>query len=872
MSPNDAMNPIRLLAARPQAPHQGGAGWGHKRLVRKTRLANAALLAAILASAMSGLARGDDDARFLQGLRDRGLYTTAEHFCQVQAERDDIPLARRAALIIQWADTLSEHALHSRPDDRAALWDKAEEITTAFIKEHPDHSRTLVVRLQRLMALSARGRLMRQETGLVSGGEVQLEAARKPLRQAVRGLEELDQDISEALRRLARNRTAAMEDGELSEDEMLSLQKHVQYHWARAQAELAHSYPAGTPDRAGPLAEAVTQLRVLARLPTTHPLGWESRLALIDCHRLLGDYALALGLLDDLSEEEPPPEVSLRARAQRLRIALAQERWDEADRLIALGRTLDGQTSPRLDYALLEAFVEGWKKAQNSEDPQQAEPWKERITELVSVIARQHGAYWKYRAEMLVARSVEQTPRSDDAAMQVWVAENAYRAGRYDEAIAAYDRAREAAAAAGDTEQAFRLGYTAATIEHRRNEHREAWRRYRELAVSLPEEPQAADAHRLAQYHCAQLLRNDPQNKELQGEYIELLREFLEHWPGISVAEGIRYRLARMLQLNGRYKEAVEAFAQIPPQSEHAGEAVAGLEACYTALLEAENGAARAEHLDEALSHLVGMGGNSDRLDPANPQQQAARLAWARLQLRFGDPQAVARELARLLEAIPENHQGASELRQRVSVYLATAALLTGNPAEAQQYLQPAGGSLAELPTALRCELVRILYARLGENTPARSGIAQWTATLAESLQGAADLPHDLASSLTSILAESLAAAGREAEALARYRRLASQHPNNGEIQEAYATLLARRDDRTSLEEALEVWRTVEQKSREGTPRWYRAKLAVADLHRRLGRPEQALKIISLLEVVHPDLGGPKLAEQFRQLRRLCRQ
>jgi hypothetical protein len=65
-------------------------------------------------------------------------------------------------------------------------------------------------------------------------------------------------------------------------------------------------------------------------------------------------------------------------------------------------------------------------------------------------------------------------------------------------------------------------------------------------------------------------------------------------------------------------------------------------------------------------------------------------------------------------------------------------------------------------------------------------------------------------------------------------------------------------------------WRELEKKSPAGSPRWFRAKYAVASLHYRLGNPKQAAKIITLLNVLHPELGGPAMQRQFEDLLRHC--
>ena len=71
---------------------------------------------------------------------------------------------------------------------------------------------------------------------------------------------------------------------------------------------------------------------------------------------------------------------------------------------------------------------------------------------------------------------------------------------------------------------------------------------------------------------------------------------------------------------------------------------------------------------------------------------------------------------------------------------------------------------------------------------------------------------------------------------------------------------------------ALEKWRELEQKSPPRSRRWFLAKYWVARLHFEQGNRTQAAKIITLLQLLHPELGGPELKPQFEELLSRCRE
>ncbi|GAB6164350.1 hypothetical protein JCM19992_03500 [Thermostilla marina] len=802
-----------------------------------------------------------EDARFLEGLRQRHLYTTAEHVCRVELARPDIPASEAVRWRVALSETLCAHALNSPPAKRPALWKEAAEACRTA--DDAAASITLIARLQQAIVFETQGRLLRQEAELASAPD--WERVREPLREAIRRFRELDTRVEDAIR-LPAMRTGAPDA--LSEKELLSLQKNVRFHWASALEELARTYPPDSPDRTGALTEAVDRLRVPAQLPYDDPLAWPARLAVVRCRRLLGEHAGALTLINEY-EKDAPPDAALNLRAERLRIAVAEKNWAEADRLTAMGRTIRGIASPVYDYALLEALTAGWKRARELNDPDQEKTWRDRITELVALIGREDGPYWRFRAEMLVARSLDPGERSDPS-MQVWVAENAYRSGRYDEALAAYDQARQQAAAAGKSDDAFRYGFTAAAIEHRRNRHAQAMTRYRELASAMPSHPQAPQAHRLAQYHLEQLLRTDPKNGDLAGRYTELLREYLTTWPQAPDAAEVRLKLARFLLWSNRLHEAFTVAAEMSPNADDSQRAAAVglLESCARSLLQSNSKPEPAApfELGQAIAGIARVGGlgNWRPEGPlpsiASTASQQAFLACVRLWLAFGQtPAAVEKQLRDAIAALPQ--VGSDDLlRRRLFAYLALVAVLGGDAEQAARWHRQA----EPLPVEIRCELLQILAYRGTTGGAA----AEWTVALAESLQGAESVPAELASQLPTIIAEALAAAGRESDAIERYRRLAEAQPNNPDVLESYATLLARRNDRAALEQALEVWRQIARRSPEASPRWYRAKAAIVGLHLRLGNREQARKILDLVELLHPDLGGPSTAETFQALRK----
>jgi tetratricopeptide (TPR) repeat protein len=124
--------------------------------------------------------------------------------------------------------------------------------------------------------------------------------------------------------------------------------------------------------------------------------------------------------------------------------------------------------------------------------------------------------------------------------------------------------------------------------------------------------------------------------------------------------------------------------------------------------------------------------------------------------------------------------------------------------------------------------------------------------------------------------AAAMAAAGRVDEAIEVYQKLIEQYPHSGTYHEARAQLLTDRGDpnkgdTASLDAAMAAWQALQQKSRRGSPRWLRSRLAEAQIYLRRGDKRQAAKIIRLTQVLYPELGGEKLKAEFLRTLRACK-
>ena len=800
------------------------------------------------------------DQRFLEGLRERRLFALAESYCTGRLEEPDRADDRRAELVIELSLTLAEWAVNSAPDDRAPLWQRALAVTEDFAQKHPESPRLLLVRLQGALGLLARGELAREEAQLVAQGEALLEQARTSLDAAIRSLEQLGEEVEAQSRSGSRSGRGAVarDDGDrLTAYQLASLADNIRYQLARAYRNRAQCYPADSADWASSLTLAVDTLDRLARRDTSDPLAWKSRLDEIVCYRLLADLATAQRRLEALASAGPPPAVAVRARAEAIRLALAANRLSDAVQMLGAGRRIEGVGSGDLDFAFLETCLAAWRAASESGDEGQTAAWQARANEMLASIRREDGPYWTRRAQMLLSGYVQTLP-GGDLAMWVQAAENAYHSGQYDDALAAYDRARALAEQEGDQDRAFQLGFTAATIEHDRARHEEAMSRYHALSQTMPGHPKAPEASLLAIFHAGQLARQAPSGS--LDRYASLAREHLATWPNGSTADEARRCLGFALAHQGEWQKAIEQYQAISPDHPKFGEVLPAVARAYEAWL--ENRRARGEPTDEIAagaarwfeSLVVGPEGRLP--ERWSPVDREAAIQAARFRLNY-TPQGAGRAERILAAALQETADSTPEWQSAARALLVFSLAAQGRRDEATRLLgQISGGSPQQLLKMLQ-GLARIGAASGPEAKAELAALELSVVELLRSQRETLDAPDRR--TLDAVAAQALADAGKTDAALDAFGRLAQAHPEDGDIQEGYARLLLTRQDAASLEAALTQWRRVEKKSRPGSDRWFRAKLAVALLHYQSDNRQQAEKILRLVEILHPE---PKLRDR----------
>ncbi len=793
------------------------------------------------------------ELQFVQGLRQRGLYSLAELYCLQRLQQSDLPPGQRAQLVLEFSLTYAQHALATQGQERQQLWDQAQKVLDEHLPPLKQSDWKFVFQVQKALvelekALAA---YYRAEAHGMQG--TWATRALEHLRTAIAQLNQAQKDLDQ--RRRWRQVPSGWET--LPQQRLLLLGYRIRYHlgWAyRLRAEL---YPADSPDRTLAAREGLDLLDELARQKAFAPLHWEASQEVVRCYRLLGRLGAARGKLNTLALEYTDPRRRLRLRALELEVALAAEDQEEAEKIVRQGRQLEQATDPLLDFLHLKFYLAAWKTAKQQNHTQAQKRWQQALQQQLALIRQSHGGFWARRAQALVSAALTGAALSGQLALLARRAGQLAQLGQVEQALKVYDQAVAQAQAQGADEEAFTLAYAAATLVHKRDSA-QALQRFRQAALLAPHHAQAPEAHLLAISHAGKLVRKGQWKLE---QLVQLLQEHLNRWPEASTAPRVRLALARVLLHQGHAQQAVQVAQRTPPGTQEFQEA---LTLTHTAFQQwyATHPKARATVAEQAArwyeSVLLGPQGQWP-LQWTLSDHQAALFA-ARWNLV---PEHLKPDRARQLLQQALQHCSDPRWQARHQAWLVLAQVLREqkvSPKDQSSGLQALPGDLLELA-------VHMDHLAQSASPALRTRLVPWLYQVARHLAQSSKLPTAQKARLRPILARAALWHGRTKEAEELFGQLHRQYPRRREYHQGLALAMTQSGDPERMQKALEHWRALQRRSRPGSPPWFQARYYLAWLHMRLGNPDQARRIVQLTEVLHPGLDKGLWQQRFQELK-----
>jgi hypothetical protein len=824
-----------------------------------------ALAMLLIVVATSVAAAESRDGQMVAGLRDRRLFELAEKYCQDRLATPAVDEPTKAELSVELLRTFALHAIHEPPAERARWFKQGHNTAAEFLRTKSP--RAVLVQLQDALTWLAEGELAAAEfrAGVISAEE--LDRALAPLRTAATALEQLDKQLTKEIP-LLRRRT--LQPGELSADELFSLQQHVLHQWARVARIRGELYPEKSPDRIALVQQAQEILKTpLAQLVPEEPLADQVRLELAISERLLGNLQQAGDLFALLDQNPKGPDLRLAARAERIRTALDARDVQTALQLQQAGRTLAGKASPELDLAWLETYIAAWQQSQQQGNTTDSQTWQDKAAGMAKFLQQTHGTYWGRRGDQLLVHALGGSAGGAGAAVLARTADNFYRKGEFDQAAAAYEKAADQAFAAGDPNAAFELAFKGALVQQQRQLFADAARRLRAVSLKELNHPQAPIAHLQAALNTAQEVRRDPSAAD---SYVAILQEHLKTWPEDESSAQAALWLGQWHTAKGNYREAFAAFALTPRNSPKLNEAVPAAAAAarqwFAELTEAgKSPTAELPAVVHFFQQVLFAEGN--RLPERWTQaHRDAALAIAELRLAY-DANAAAEVEHLLSAALQSTTDPPAAWQQEASLQRVLAlAVLPGRERDAQTAIEQLAGAS---PQQLLAGVDRL--SKIGATSPAslKTVVARLqlqTIALLDSRRNQLQPAERV--TLDRVRAEALLLSGKRDEALKIYAQLAKDNADNGPIQEGYADALLAGNDKPSLQLALDQWRRIAARSKARTSRWCKAKYSIALANFRLGDKQAAAQLLQYPLETPPGLDGTGWEQHFQELLKRC--
>lgn len=804
-----------------------------------------------------------EEAQLLSGLRERGLFEIAEYHCRNQLARENLTPRERMQWTVQMVRTMAQEALNLPADQRAGVWSRAVDTATRYVTVHAAKAKsfTIPVATQAALVLAKQGEFLRLEAVVARDTASEMQGARDKLRIAAKELNDLLQEVDVQLT-MATNTTT---EESLSQQELISIKQRLSFYLGSVYRNQAVTYPSGSGDRVAAMQRAISALKQpLSQLAAEDSLVVDIQIGLIGCHRELGQWTAATGLLEKLQKNTLEPSMQLRVRSEQVRLLLAQQELQKCILLLEGPRSVSGVTSPELDLARLETYIGLWQQANDEMNDERRKHWEQLTVAAVAAVEQSHGEYWGRRAELRLLKHAGSRGAPSNLDVLERTGDELYRKENFIEAVDAYDQAADLALADGFNEIALKLSYKAALVVQQQGDLDEFINRLVTLALRLRKQPTAATIHMLAVRNVAAVMKDDSQR---QVQFRQLLEEHLQFFSEGTTVDQARVWLGALVQREGKWDEAIALYVQVAPTHPQFPDVLQQLQLCWDQKWVAYDDTELAQQphpLTPVIEfcHSLMTTDDGQWLKSWDPVSRQAALVYSRFALRLPQPQydeiATILNVAALGDAKPDGKWLSAANTIRI-----VALVAQGRGGQASELVQ----DLSESSPQRWLEMLQQLAA-IAQTSPmnVQQQIAQLQLNTISELQGKLGdenveyrLQWDLLHADASIML------GHTKSGYTLYAKLASGHSKRGDIQRRYAEALLLSNDEMRLREALVQWRRVLVGHRPRTDQWYAAKYALAETYIRLGEREEAQQRIRYLKATS-GLGNAAWTKKFQEL------
>lgn len=791
----------------------------------------------------------DADVLAIQELRISRDFDQAERkITQLMRDLDAREFAKRVLLQIELLKSKSARAFEEKSDSRFESYQSVIEIAERFSTQQQSNPNLILIEVQKAMTALKFGELLRKEIeagklGSGATGARKIEEGFKLLRIADREFEEIDQKLNLMIPAQPRKTV----NGKLNQRQLISLQNQVRYQRVKTRINRGLLYGANDPDnRVSVITTARNDLeKVIPMIEKVDPSWWTSRLDLVICLREVGEYRECQQLFQAYPIKDAPPHIQLAFRAEAIRLALELKDLKTAERVLTLGREIDGQNSPDFDFAVLQYLIQ----KNEADDRQDHDKMQDELVKVVQSIEKQHGAYWGRRANLAMVASARVTGSGGSTTL-IRVAQDFYRQKKFEESIEHFEKAADAARKELNQKLELELLFQAIVIHRKLDQHDLVVEKCERLTRRFSKTNRAAAVSLLGIHSAAQLVRAGKLKVE---KYLRLLDFHLENWPHHpTIAKVAYYRgeydssQGNFAQAAFRYKESIKSVIEVSGAID-----LDSFESSMTGLISSLQGMRTKQHDAEKLKQFSQEFDGSSFFASVRDKTsdlESTLNGWATYVLEYEPAQLKA-----VFETLVEEQEPQGALLVNL---VRTAVLSDGLSRVSNLKSRLAGLSEKNLETLLRG--FENDWDRGSKE--ARSGIA----TCVSHLQ----VNQSMQFAHWKLLAACLLEQGKRGEAVDWLQETANHDEKSLAPLIMLARTLAESDEMEMVTRALNQWRKVLSLARPKSDIWFESKLQIARSHYRLDDFSKALSILELMQAIPPGWNESIHKKEFDELYR----
>jgi len=812
------------------------------------------------------------DVQFYEGLRQRGLFTLVESTLQDQLEEVTVTPEQDDFLRLELSRTYAAHAGHRLGEEQAELWRLAKETIKADSSTDLRSKWSAYLQVQRVLVPLQETQFRLEQFRLTPhNGELRQQIAEE-LQEHLKSLRKVETSLSQQSNQvLARFRENPRF---MAPYEFRSVQKLMVYEVALVLTQIAEVEYESAEARRPAIRASMERLRTLMGGAEDETVTWKARILAIHSERLQGDYDTARTLAKRYTGEWPLTLTDdvLAAEAE---IDLATGQPDLAFERLTRWKLDRGYLGGELSLLNLRALAALWKIAKQHEREQLSDDLLVQIRQEADRAQREVGGIWAWRARLFVEQMQQAVQYGPEIAERIRIAQAAYQEGQLKEAVIRYRQVADLAIEQEQPEIAAEMFFTGGSILLQSQQFEEAQLLFREGTDRFPETERAADCHLMWAWCLGKQYEQSP-TKSHRLNYTQALDEHLENYADQSTAGDAHLMYGQFQENRLQFTKAVEHYLKV--STDHPKSVVADISALRSYekilnLLLEQNRSVDAWQ-EEAISRLT-QRTSGYPLDSSKLGLMHCRVLLGIVSLKLGklerENDAIARDLSRVLEVCSMHSQSSSDLKQwqemALDAYRLNIVYLAqiGENRKAEALVS----RVAQAGRQPLLELLNGLSAAASQASPqTKRGIGELQLQTSRALNTQREqLSEEERALLDRSLARAYLLSERSREAHELYEKLLLDNAQDQQLRRELAESLTKCGTVDCYQRALVHWRLLENQSQKGTPEWLRFRAEVIESLMITGKTDEAKRLLSLTELLYPQIDNESLKRRYAELK-----